>query len=108
MSPLGAFARAMCYRTGRPTLELLLYHSAEDRSVKRPQMMTAMPCAADPTLKLLDGLSLTMAEGSNFDVVTAASNALTPQTLAELNSETVRVAGEVGLHLGHATFHCAG
>ncbi len=106
-APIGAFARAICYRTDKPTLELLVYHSAQDRIVKRPEMMV-LPCGSDPRLRQLAGLSLSLAEAGNFDVrATSSAIALTPPILSQLNAETEQVASHLGLHLSRTKFNCA-
>jgi hypothetical protein len=105
-SRVGPYARAMCYRRSEPTLELLVYHSASEREIKRPEMMT-MPCGTVASLRALDRRTMTFAEGENFDIRAADSGTLTPTMLDELNSATEKAAVATGLRLGHAKLVCA-
>ena len=105
-SPVGAYARAMCYRTGAETLELLVYRSSADRDLKRPEMMS-LPCDTSADLKALAGAVMTLAEGENFDVRAADSDDLTRDSLALLNAATEKAARVTGQRIGHASFTCA-
>jgi hypothetical protein len=105
-SPVGAYARAMCYRPSARTLELLLYHSAIERVAKRPEMMS-MPCGTVASVRAVAGRAMSFAQGENFDIRAADSGTLTPALLDELNSATEKAAVATGLRLGRANLFCA-
>jgi len=104
--PNGPFVIAMCYRSqGLHTLELSLYRSAQDRATKRsPTVLVA--CAQSPENEALSGLTMTIAEGDNFDIRAAESQMSTPESLAALNAATATVATHAQLRLGKLTFEC--
>ena len=104
--PNGPFVVAMCYRTqGLHTLELSLYRSAQDRAIKRsPTVLLA--CTQSPENEALSGLTLTIAEGDNFDIRAAESQMSTPESLSALNTATATVATQARLRLGKLTFEC--
>lgn len=104
--PNGPFVIAMCYRSqGLHTLELSLYRSAQDRAIKRsPAVLVA--CAQSPENESLSGLTMTIAEGENFDIRAAESQMSTPESLAALNAATETVAAQAQLQLGTITFEC--
>ena len=104
--PNGPFSIAMCYRSqGLHTLELSLYRSAQDRAIKRaPTVLVA--CAQSPENEALSGLTMTIAEGDNFDIRAAESQMSTPESLAALNAATETVATQAQLRLGKLAFEC--
>ena len=104
--PNGPFSIAMCYRSqGLHTLELSLYRSAQERAIKRaPTVLVA--CAQSPENEALSGLTMTIAEGDNFDIRAAESQMSTPESLAALNAATETVATQAQLRLGKLTFEC--
>lgn len=97
---------AMCYRTGERTLELLLYTGGATRETARA-WASAIPCADATSMRALDGLSMSVAEGDGFDVRAADSQSMTPTSLTVLNAETEKVAAQAGLAVGHVTYRCA-
>ncbi|CAB4696804.1 MAG: hypothetical protein F2659_05155 [Actinobacteria bacterium] len=104
--PNGPFSIAMCYRSqGLHTLELSLYRSAQERAIKRaPTVLVA--CAQSPENEALSGLTMTIAEGDNFDIRAAESQMSTPESLAALNAATETVATQAQLRLGKLAFEC--
>lgn len=96
---------AMCYRDGARTLELLLYAGGATRDTTRARA-SAIPCADVPTMRALDGLAMSVAEGDGFDVRAADSSGLTPTSLTALNAETEKVAAATGTRIGRVTFRC--
>ena len=104
--PNGPFVIAMCYRSqGLHTLDLSLYRSAQDRAIKRSRTVL-VACAQSPENEALSGLTMTIAEGDNFDIRAAESQMSTPESLAALNAETETVATQARLRIGKLTFEC--
>lgn len=97
---------AMCYRDDARTLEILLFGPTATR--ERARAYTAsLPCIDVPSMRALDGLAVSVAEGVGFDVRAADSQSLTPLSLAVLNAETEKVAEATGLRVGGFTFRCS-